>query len=104
MSQIITHRKKLKAVDAEMQRFLEGAAALKGKLATLLVQLPPFLRKDLTPSKSSSLNFHLKPDSRLSSATPRGSVTIFINCSRGISAHWPLLRKKRVKERMCLEK
>jgi uncharacterized protein YecE (DUF72 family) len=48
VSQIITHRKKLKAVDAEMQRFLEGAAALKGKLATLLVQLPPFLRRDLT--------------------------------------------------------
>jgi len=47
VSQIITHRKKLKAVDSEMQRFLESAAALKGKLATLLVQLPPFLRKDL---------------------------------------------------------
>lgn len=47
VSQIITHRKKLKAVDAEMQRFLDGAAALKEKLATLLVQLPPFFRKDL---------------------------------------------------------
>ncbi|MGH9425925.1 MAG: DUF72 domain-containing protein [Terriglobia bacterium] len=47
VSQIITHRKKLKGVDSEMQRFLEGAAALKEKLATLLVQLPPFLRKDL---------------------------------------------------------
>jgi uncharacterized protein YecE (DUF72 family) len=47
VSQIITHRKKLKAVDSEMQRFLEGAAALKAKLATLLVQLPPFFRKDL---------------------------------------------------------
>ena len=47
VSQIITHRKKLKAVDSEMHRFLEGAAALKEKLAILLVQLPPFLRKDL---------------------------------------------------------
>ena len=47
VSQIITHRKKLKAVDSEMHRFLEGAAALKEKLATLLVQLPPFFRKDL---------------------------------------------------------
>lgn len=47
LSQIITHRKKLKSVDSEMQRFLDGAAALKQKLATLLIQLPPFLRKDL---------------------------------------------------------
>lgn len=47
VSQIITHRKKLKTVDAEMQRFLQGAAALREKLATLLVQLPPFFRKDL---------------------------------------------------------
>jgi uncharacterized protein YecE (DUF72 family) len=47
VSQIITHRKKLKAVDSEMRRFLDGAAALKEKLATLLVQLPPFFRKDL---------------------------------------------------------
>lgn len=47
VSQIITHRKKLKAVDSEMERFLNGAAVLKEKLATLLVQLPPFLRKDL---------------------------------------------------------
>jgi len=47
VSQAITHRKKLKAVESEMQRFLEGAAALKEKLATLLVQLPPFFRKDL---------------------------------------------------------
>jgi uncharacterized protein YecE (DUF72 family) len=47
VSQIITHRKKLKTVDAEMQRFLASATALKEKLATLLVQLPPFFRKDL---------------------------------------------------------
>jgi len=47
VSQAITHRKKLKSVDSEMKRFLESAAALKEKLATLLVQLPPFLRKDL---------------------------------------------------------
>src|SRR5882672_11311439 len=48
VSQIITHRKKLKGVDSEMERFLDGAAALEDKLATLLVQLPPFFRRDLT--------------------------------------------------------
>jgi uncharacterized protein YecE (DUF72 family) len=46
LSQEITHRKKLKDVDDQMRRFLEGAAAMKEKLATLLVQLPPFFRKD----------------------------------------------------------
>ncbi|MBM3801948.1 MAG: DUF72 domain-containing protein [Acidimicrobiia bacterium] len=29
-----------------MRRFLDAAAVLEAKLATLLVQLPPFLRKD----------------------------------------------------------
>ncbi|MCI0421700.1 MAG: DUF72 domain-containing protein [Acidobacteria bacterium] len=47
VSQEITHRKKLKNVDPEMKRFLEGAVALEAKLATLLVQLPPFFRKDM---------------------------------------------------------
>src|SRR5262245_6493072 len=47
VSQIITHRKNLKEVEPEMQSFLEGAAALSEKLATLLVQLPPFFRKEI---------------------------------------------------------
>jgi uncharacterized protein YecE (DUF72 family) len=47
LNQEITHRKKLKDVDGEMRRFLDGAAALKEKLATILVQLPPFYRKDM---------------------------------------------------------
>jgi uncharacterized protein YecE (DUF72 family) len=46
LSQEITHRRKLKDVGAEMQRFLDGAAALKEKLAIVLVQLPPFFRKE----------------------------------------------------------
>lgn len=46
VSQEITHRKKLKGADEEMRRFLDGASTLQEKLATLLVQLPPFLRKD----------------------------------------------------------
>ncbi len=46
VSQEITHRRKLKNIDDAMRRFLDGAAALREKLATLLVQLPPFLRKD----------------------------------------------------------
>jgi uncharacterized protein YecE (DUF72 family) len=48
LSQEITHRKKLRNVDEEMRRFLEGASALREKLATILVQLPPFYRKDVT--------------------------------------------------------
>jgi uncharacterized protein YecE (DUF72 family) len=47
LRQEITHRRKLKNVDDEMELFLKGAAGLKEKLATILVQLPPFYRKDL---------------------------------------------------------
>jgi uncharacterized protein YecE (DUF72 family) len=46
LSQEITHRRKLKNVGAEMQRFLDGAAALNEKLAIVLVQLAPFFRKE----------------------------------------------------------
>lgn len=51
LSQELTHRKKLKNVDDEMHRFLAGAAALKEKLATILVQLPPYYRKDTSTLK-----------------------------------------------------
>src|SRR2546429_3775741 len=46
LSQKITHAKKLKDVDEEMEWFLAGAAGLKEKLGTFLVQLPPYFRKD----------------------------------------------------------
>lgn len=46
LSQAITHRKKLKNADEEMERFLDGATGLKEKLGTVLVQLPPYFRKD----------------------------------------------------------
>ena len=42
-----THQKRLKEVDEEMAWFLKGAAALGDKLGTILVQLPPYFRKDL---------------------------------------------------------
>jgi uncharacterized protein YecE (DUF72 family) len=46
LSQAITHRKKLKNAEAEMERFLDGSTGLKEKLGTILVQLPPYFRKD----------------------------------------------------------
>jgi len=46
LSQKITHFKKLKDVSEEMERFLEAADALKEKLGTILVQLPPYFKKD----------------------------------------------------------
>src|SRR5574341_1236261 len=48
LSQNITHRKKLKSVQEEMNYFLDAASGLKKKLGTILVQLPPYFRKDLT--------------------------------------------------------
>ena len=42
----ITHNKRLKDVEDEMEWFLKGAAALGKKLGTLLVQLPPYFRED----------------------------------------------------------
>lgn len=46
LSQAITHRKKLKNAEAEMERFLDGSTGLKKKLGTILVQLPPYFKKD----------------------------------------------------------
>jgi uncharacterized protein YecE (DUF72 family) len=47
LSQRITHFKRLKNVDDEMNFFLDSAAALKEKLGPILVQLPPNFKKDL---------------------------------------------------------
>ncbi|HWO02856.1 MAG TPA: DUF72 domain-containing protein [Blastocatellia bacterium] len=47
LSQRITHFKRLKNVDEEMEFFLTSAAALKEKLGPILVQLPPNFKKDL---------------------------------------------------------
>src|SRR6266404_979722 len=46
LSQRITHFKRLKNVDDEMNFFLESAAGLKEKLGPILVQLPPNFKKD----------------------------------------------------------
>jgi uncharacterized protein YecE (DUF72 family) len=46
LNQNITHRKKLKGVQEEMDYFLEVASHLQEKLGTILVQLPPYFKKD----------------------------------------------------------
>ncbi len=46
LTQRITHFKRLKNVDDEMNFFLESAAGLKEKLGPILVQLPPNYKKD----------------------------------------------------------
>lgn len=46
LNQKITHVKRLKNVGEELKWFLEGAAGLREKLGTILVQLPPYFRKD----------------------------------------------------------
>lgn len=46
VSQRITHFKRLRNVDDEMNFFLESAAGLKEKLGPLLIQLPPNFKKD----------------------------------------------------------
>ena len=46
LSQKITHFKRLRNVDSEMDFFLESAAQLKEKLGPTLVQLPPNFKKD----------------------------------------------------------
>ncbi len=46
LSQKITHIKRLKGADEEMEFFLNSAAGLKEKLGTILVQLPPNMKKD----------------------------------------------------------
>jgi len=47
LSQRITHFKRLKNVDDDMNYFLDSAAALKEKLGPILVQLPPNFKIDL---------------------------------------------------------
>ncbi|MFY9556329.1 MAG: DUF72 domain-containing protein [Blastocatellia bacterium] len=46
VSQRITHFKRLRNVDDEMNFFLDSAAGLKEKLGPILVQLPPNFKKD----------------------------------------------------------
>ncbi len=46
LSQKITHIRRLKEVDQEMNFFLTSAASLKKKLGAILVQLPPNMKKD----------------------------------------------------------
>jgi uncharacterized protein YecE (DUF72 family) len=45
--QRISHVKRLREADADITEFLRRAAVLAGKLAQVLIQLPPQLRKDL---------------------------------------------------------
>ena len=45
--QVITHRKRLKGVEQEMDYLLRTASALKQRQGPLLVQLPPNFKKDL---------------------------------------------------------
>lgn len=47
LTQRITHFKRLKNVDEEMNFFLTSAAGLKDKLGGILVQLPPNFKKDI---------------------------------------------------------
>lgn len=47
LSQKITHIRRLREVDDEMEFFLKSAARLKEKLGTILVQLPPNMKKDV---------------------------------------------------------
>ena len=47
LSQRITHFKRLKNVDSEMDFFLNSAACLKEKLGPILVQLPPNYKKNI---------------------------------------------------------
>jgi uncharacterized protein YecE (DUF72 family) len=46
LSQKITHIKRLKEVDSEMEFFLKAAVGLKEKLGPILVQLPPNYKKN----------------------------------------------------------
>jgi uncharacterized protein YecE (DUF72 family) len=46
LSQKITHIRRLKEADSEMQFFLDAAAGLNEKLGPILVQLPPNYRKN----------------------------------------------------------
>jgi uncharacterized protein YecE (DUF72 family) len=44
--QRITHQRRLKGAEADVQHFLSVSEALAGLLGPLLFQLPPFLKKD----------------------------------------------------------
>jgi uncharacterized protein YecE (DUF72 family) len=57
LSRRITHFKKLKDVGEEMDWFLGSAASLKEKLGPILVQLPPFFRKDLSVLREFLIQF-----------------------------------------------
>lgn len=46
--QTITHRKRLKEVDAEVDELIRVASVLKHRLGPLLFQLPPNFKKDLS--------------------------------------------------------
>ncbi|MGH9340980.1 MAG: DUF72 domain-containing protein [Acidobacteriota bacterium] len=48
LNQQITHKKRLRDVDDEMKRFLGSALGLDSRLAVILVQLPPYFRKDVS--------------------------------------------------------
>ena len=48
LTQKITHIRRLKAADSEMNAFLEGAAGLMEKAGPILVQLPPNFKKDIS--------------------------------------------------------
>jgi uncharacterized protein YecE (DUF72 family) len=47
LSQKITHIKRLKEVESEMERFTQSATALQEKMGPILVQLPPNFRLNL---------------------------------------------------------
>lgn len=71
LTQRITHFKRLKNVDDEMNYFLDCAANLKEKLGPILVQLPPNFKKDLevleafleTFAKQAKLAFEFRHES-----------------------------------------
>ena len=46
LNQKITHKKRLRDVDEEMTWFLEGGGSMGDKLGSILVQLPPYFRKN----------------------------------------------------------
>jgi len=52
LNQKITHIKRLNNAAEEMDYFLKIASGLKEKLGTILVQLPPYFRKNLTVLES----------------------------------------------------
>ena len=52
LNQKITHKKRLNGAAEEMDYFLKIASGLKEKLGTILVQLPPYFRKNLAVLES----------------------------------------------------